>query len=63
MSTGENSNPMNIEQIEQRLPHRYPFLLLDRILELVPGQVEGKCVLCLLEEARPHPVKMTPVKP
>lgn len=24
--------------IEEILPHRYPFLLVDRILELVPGQ-------------------------
>ena len=38
MSTVENSTPMDIAQIKERLPHRYPFLLLDRILELVPGQ-------------------------
>ncbi|MCM2327283.1 MAG: 3-hydroxyacyl-ACP dehydratase FabZ [Lysobacter sp.] len=25
--------PMNIEQIKEYLPHRYPFLLLDRIIE------------------------------
>jgi 3-hydroxyacyl-[acyl-carrier-protein] dehydratase len=25
--------PMNIEQIKEYLPHRYPFLLLDRIVE------------------------------
>ncbi len=24
---------MNIEQIKEYLPHRYPFLLLDRIVE------------------------------
>lgn len=29
---------MNIKEIESVLPHRYPFLLVDRILELEPGQ-------------------------
>ena len=37
---------MNIEEITQILPHRYPFLLVDRILECEPGvSAEGiKCV-------------------
>ncbi len=29
---------MNIEQILSLLPHRYPFLLVDRVTELVPGE-------------------------
>ncbi|MFQ3549277.1 MAG: 3-hydroxyacyl-ACP dehydratase FabZ [Armatimonadota bacterium] len=29
---------LDIEQIRNILPHRYPFLLVDRILELVPGE-------------------------
>lgn len=29
---------MDIEQIMKILPHRYPFLLVDRILEIVPGE-------------------------
>lgn len=29
---------MDVEQIQQLLPHRYPFLLVDRILELEPGK-------------------------
>lgn len=29
---------MNIEEIMQILPHRYPFLLVDRIIKIVPGQ-------------------------
>jgi 3-hydroxyacyl-[acyl-carrier-protein] dehydratase len=29
---------MDIHQILQYLPHRYPFLLIDRVLELVPGE-------------------------
>lgn len=28
---------MNIEEIKQYLPHRYPFLLVDRVTELVVG--------------------------
>ena len=28
----------DINSIMQRLPHRYPFLLVDRILEVVPGK-------------------------
>jgi 3-hydroxyacyl-[acyl-carrier-protein] dehydratase len=30
------SLPMNVEQIQELLPHRYPFLLVDRVLEIVP---------------------------
>lgn len=29
---------MDIHQILQYLPHRYPILLIDRVLELVPGE-------------------------
>jgi 3-hydroxyacyl-[acyl-carrier-protein] dehydratase len=29
---------MDIAQIQATLPHRYPFLLVDRILELEPGK-------------------------
>jgi 3-hydroxyacyl-[acyl-carrier-protein] dehydratase len=29
---------LDVEEIRDVLPHRYPFLLVDRILELVPGQ-------------------------
>ena len=29
--------PMNIRQILHFLPHRYPFLLVDRVVECVPG--------------------------
>jgi len=30
------SMPINVEQIQQLLPHRYPFLLVDRVVEIVP---------------------------
>jgi len=29
---------LNTEQIEERIPHRYPFLLVDRIVELDEGR-------------------------
>lgn len=29
---------LDIGQIKKFLPHRYPFLLLDRVLEVVPGE-------------------------
>ena len=28
---------MNIQEILSLLPHRYPFLMIDRVLELDPG--------------------------
>lgn len=30
--------PMGIEEIKKFLPHRYPFLLVDRVTELDPGK-------------------------
>jgi 3-hydroxyacyl-[acyl-carrier-protein] dehydratase len=30
--------PVGVEQIQQLLPHRYPFLLVDRVIEIVPEQ-------------------------
>lgn len=29
---------LNVEQIQEILPHRYPFLLVDKVVELVPGE-------------------------
>ncbi len=35
----ENGNSgFNIGEIEELLPHRYPFLLIDRVTEVVPGE-------------------------
>lgn len=36
MST--QSNGMDIQQIMDCLPHRYPFLLIDRVLDFTPGE-------------------------
>lgn len=38
MSEYKNKSEFNLDEILQILPHRYPFLLIDRILELVPGE-------------------------
>ena len=32
--------PVDVEQIQRLLPHRYPFLLVDRVIEIEPG----KCI-------------------
>ena len=37
-TTAALSLPVNVEQIAQLLPHRYPFLLVDRVIELVPDE-------------------------
>lgn len=29
---------MHIEEIKSLLPHRYPFLMVDRVLEIIPGE-------------------------
>ena len=29
---------MDIQQIKEYLPHRYPFLLVDRVIECEPGK-------------------------
>jgi len=33
-----DSKPLDIEAILGRLPHRYPFLMVDRVVEIVPGK-------------------------
>ncbi len=30
--------PMDIQEVRAQLPHRYPFLLVDRVIECVPGK-------------------------
>lgn len=38
MSDSATSKVMTIQDILQYLPHRYPFLLIDRVLDYVPGE-------------------------
>ena len=42
----EEAHPLNSQQIAGILPHRYPFALVDRILDYEPGQwaIGRKCV-------------------
>ena len=42
----ENANALTSEQIATILPHRYPFALVDRVLDYEPGQwaIGRKCV-------------------
>ena len=37
---------LNIEQIKEILPHRYPFLLLDKVIEHTPGKY-AKAIKCV----------------
>ncbi|WP_435104717.1 3-hydroxyacyl-ACP dehydratase FabZ [Arhodomonas sp. AD133] len=39
MTQSEQHTGMNIHQIKNYLPHRYPFLLVDRVSHCVPGEV------------------------
>lgn len=38
MSDESESTEMDLRSIQSVLPHRYPFLLVDRVVELVPGE-------------------------
>ena len=42
----ENANSLTSEEVAAILPHRYPFALVDRILDYEPGQwaIGRKCV-------------------
>jgi 3-hydroxyacyl-[acyl-carrier-protein] dehydratase len=55
---------LNVQQIEKLLPHRYPFLLVDRVVELDKGKriVALKCVT-MNEYFFPGHFPGTPVMP
>lgn len=36
--TTNSLGPLDIAEIREHLPHRYPFLLVDRVLSYVPGE-------------------------
>ena len=38
MTTDPTPYGMDIHAVMRQIPHRYPFLLVDRVLELVPGK-------------------------
>jgi 3-hydroxyacyl-[acyl-carrier-protein] dehydratase len=33
-----DTKPLDIDEISKRLPHRFPFLMVDRVLDVVPGK-------------------------
>jgi len=33
-----DTKPLDIDDILKRLPHRFPFLMVDRVLDVVPGK-------------------------
>ena len=37
-TTNRNSNYIEIEQILEMIPHRYPFLMIDRVIEIIPDK-------------------------
>lgn len=38
MTVAFDAMPVDVTRIQELLPHRYPFLLVDRVLELEPNQ-------------------------
>ena len=38
MTTDPTALSLDIAEVMRHLPHRYPFLLVDRVLEVVPGK-------------------------
>ena len=38
MTAAKGGSVIDIQEILELLPHRYPFILVDRVLELAPGQ-------------------------
>ncbi len=38
MNASTPALPIDVSRIQSLLPHRYPFLLVDRVVELVPNQ-------------------------
>ncbi|MDA0238561.1 MAG: 3-hydroxyacyl-ACP dehydratase FabZ [Proteobacteria bacterium] len=38
VESGEVVDQIDIERIMELIPHRYPFLLIDRMIDIVPGE-------------------------
>ena len=37
LETGEKLDQMDVSRIMELIPHRYPFLMIDRVIDIVPG--------------------------
>ena len=46
--------PMHIQQIREYLPHRYPFLLVDRITDVTDNGIVGYKNVSINEEFFQH---------
>ncbi len=42
----ENNRQLSSDEIKKILPHRYPFLLVDRVIDYVPG-ISAKAIKCV----------------
>ena len=38
VTENQNADYIEIEQIIEMIPHRYPFLMIDRVVKIVPGK-------------------------
>lgn len=51
MTSSENRFPLTISEIRQLIPHRYPFLMVDRVLGITeknPGEIVGR--VCMAQK-------------
>ena len=37
LETGEKLDQVDVSRIMELIPHRYPFLMIDRVIDIVPG--------------------------
>lgn len=37
LETGSNVESIDVHRIMEMIPHRYPFLMIDRVVDIVPG--------------------------
>ncbi|CDL46833.1 (3R)-hydroxymyristoyl-[acyl carrier protein] dehydratase [Escherichia coli ISC41] len=44
-----NTHTLQIEEILELLPHRFPFLLVDRVLDFEEGRFSARSKKCLCQ--------------
>ena len=37
LETGSTVEAIDVHRIMEMIPHRYPFLMIDRVVDIVPG--------------------------
>lgn len=64
MELPQPAGALDIQEIMQLLPHRYPFLLVDRVLECVPGRsISGYKNITRNEPFFPQPCRQDATMP